>query len=63
LTEELLTHYKFDITGLNLHPGDRGVFEVSLDGELIFSKLREGRFPKHEEIVRAIDARRGGRAS
>jgi len=27
-----------------------GAFEVSLDGELIFSKLNTGRFPSPEEI-------------
>jgi selenoprotein W-related protein len=63
LTETLLSHYKFDITGLNLHPGTEGVFEISLDGELIFSKLQEGRFPEHEEVIRGIDVRRSGRRS
>ena len=57
-----MNQYKFDVTGLNLHPGNRGVFEVSLDGELIFSKLKEGRFPEHEEILAAIDRKRAGQA-
>ena len=30
--------------------GGGGVFEVEKDGELIFSKKAEGRFPEHEEI-------------
>ena len=58
MTETLLTQYKFDVTGLNLHPGNKGVFEVSVDGELIFSKLKEGRFPEDEEILDAIDRKR-----
>jgi len=28
-----------------------GVFEVELDGNLIFSKRRSGRFPTAEEII------------
>ena len=31
-----------------------GVFEVSRDGELIFSKKALGRFPEHEEILSAL---------
>ena len=32
-----------------------GVFEVTLDGELIFSKRSLGRFPKDGEIEQLID--------
>ena len=31
-----------------------GVFEVSLDGRLIFSKKKLGRFPEDEEILKLI---------
>ncbi|KAL7557017.1 hypothetical protein ACA910_011085 [Epithemia clementina (nom. ined.)] len=31
-----------------------GAFEVYLDGETVFSKLSEGRFPKPEELIKAI---------
>ncbi len=31
-----------------------GQFDVTVDGKLIFSKHREGRFPDDEEIVRAL---------
>ena len=34
-----------------------GAFEVSLDGELIYSKLRTGSFPDQREILRAIGER------
>jgi selT/selW/selH-like putative selenoprotein len=40
-----------------LHAGDRGVFEVLVDGELIFSKLATGRFPAKGEIARMVAAR------
>ena len=37
--------------------GSGGVFDVTLDGELIFSKHRAGRFPDDEEVVRLINGR------
>jgi selT/selW/selH-like putative selenoprotein len=34
--------------------GERGVFDVLVDGKLIFSKHATGRFPDPAEIVEAI---------
>lgn len=31
-----------------------GVFEVTRDGRLIFSKKKEGRFPSEEEILKQL---------
>ena len=31
--------------------GSGGIFDVTVDGKLIFSKQKEGRFPEHEEIL------------
>jgi selenoprotein W-related protein len=31
--------------------GEGGVFEVVVDGRLIYSKKQTGRFPEHEEIL------------
>jgi selenoprotein W-related protein len=39
LAAELLKDYEFDITQLTLIPSDGGRFEVTVDGELIYSKL------------------------
>jgi len=39
-----------------LVPSDKGRFELSLDGDLIFSKVEEGRFPEYGEIKPKIDA-------
>ena len=58
MAEQLLVAYKKDITAFSLVPSDRGKFELSLDGELIFSKLQEGRFPADGEVAALIDARR-----
>ena len=37
--------------------GSGGVYEVTVDGELIFSKRQAGRFPQDDEIVGPIGAR------
>jgi selT/selW/selH-like putative selenoprotein len=39
---------------VDLVSGARGAFEVRVDGELVFSKLAEGRFPSEEEILREL---------
>lgn len=31
--------------------GDRGVFDVEKDGELVYSKHQSGRFPEPSEVV------------
>lgn len=37
-----------------------GAFEVSIDGEVIFSKLRLGRHPREGEVLQLIDQGQGG---
>jgi selT/selW/selH-like putative selenoprotein len=34
--------------------GKDGVFEVEVDGQLVFSKRKMGRFPDPGEVVKAI---------
>jgi selenoprotein W-related protein len=38
-----------------LKPSDGGIFDIVLDGKLIFSRKQEGRFPTIEEIKKQID--------
>lgn len=38
-------------------PGDRGVFDVKVDGELVFSKKMRHRFPDPGEIVEIVKRR------
>jgi selT/selW/selH-like putative selenoprotein len=37
-----------------IEPGTVGQFDVLVDGRLVFSKHKEGRFPEHDEILRAL---------
>ena len=38
----------------SIEEGGKGQYDVLADGELIFSKQREGRFPVHSEIRDAL---------
>ena len=38
--------------------GTSGVFDVTVDGQLVFSKHQVGRFPEAGEVERAIEALR-----
>lgn len=46
---------KTRVTCLELVPSGGGVFEVSKDGEKIFSKKQQGRFPEWSEIRRILE--------
>ena len=37
-----------------------GVFEVAVDGELVFSKKAQGRFPEDDEVLGPLKARCDG---
>jgi selenoprotein W-related protein len=55
LTDTVLPKFKQRITSWTMVPSDGGKFELSLDGELIYSKKKEGRFPTNEEIVALLE--------
>ncbi len=44
----LIAKYGADV---ELVPGVGGVFEITVDGQLMFSKKQTGRFPTDEEVV------------
>ena len=58
MTEELVRAYGRKIKNLSLQPVSGGLFEVSYNGELIFSRKKLDRFPDPGEIVRLINQRR-----
>lgn len=37
--------------------GDRGIFDVSVDGDVVFSKHDTGRFPNEGEVEELVEAR------
>ena len=57
MTDKILKEFKQDIETYTLIPSGGGRFEVIVDGELVYSKLKEGRFPEYEEVQPHIQNR------
>ena len=54
MAQEILMTFGENITNLNLKPSSSGIFTISLDGEILFSRKQEGRFPESKEIKQMI---------
>ena len=54
MTSKLLTTYKQRIRDLKLIPASGGAFELSVNGDLLYSKLKTKEFPDEEQMVQAI---------
>jgi selenoprotein W-related protein len=54
LAQEILTSFDTDIGRVSLVPGSGGIFEVRLNGEIIFSRKTAGRFPEAKEIKQLV---------
>jgi selenoprotein W-related protein len=54
MAQELLTNFENGIGELALISGAGGIFEVRLDGETVFSRKQEGRFPESKELKRLV---------
>ena len=39
---------------IELIAGSNGIFDIALDGNLIYSKSEQGRFPQPDEIIKLI---------
>jgi selenoprotein W-related protein len=57
LTEALLDKFESSIASITLIPGGGGVFEVSVDGDLIFSKKALGRHAEIDEVLNNFKAK------
>jgi len=55
--ELLLDKYELQIGEIALVPSSGGRFEVTVNGELVFSKLAQKRFPEDEELIELCGAR------
>ncbi|WML44475.1 Rdx family protein [Neobacillus sp. PS3-40] len=52
----MFNHFNRDIEKMELIPSSGGVFEVSVNGEKIYSKDETGVFPDTEEIIKQIES-------
>ena len=53
--EDILEKYGKDVTSIDLIPGTGGVFELYIDGVLIYSKLETGRHTNEGEILQLME--------
>lgn len=56
MAQELLSTFSDpqDLTEVILRPATGGVFEVHLDGELLWSRAEAGRFPESKELKQLV---------
>lgn len=54
VAQELLVTFEDELGGVTLRPGTSGVFQVSVDGETIWSRKAEGRFPEMKELKQRL---------
>ena len=54
MAQELLTTFEEEIAGVTLVPGTGGVFIVRVDGETVWSRKEEGRFPDITELKQLV---------
>jgi len=58
MVDSLLEEFEHDITNLILIPSRGGVFEVVVDGDLVYSKKATGEHPGYEDVAPKLRARR-----
>ncbi len=56
VAEDLLGNYQDRIDALTLIPGPQGIFDVTVNGDLIFSKFVIGRHAEPGEALEAFRA-------
>lgn len=54
MAQELLTTFESELRGVTLMPGTGGVFEIRADGETVWSRRDEGRFPDVKELKQRV---------
>lgn len=52
--QELLTTFERDLGAVSLVPAEAGRFEVTVDGEVVWSRADEGRFPEAKELKQRV---------
>ena len=57
LARALMEEFASRLASIELIPWDSGTFDVSVDGDLVHSMMREGGFPEHDVVKRAVHAK------
>jgi predicted Rdx family selenoprotein len=59
LADEVLSRWAPIIRAVELVSGSHGTYDISLDGEVVFSKKARGRFPKPGEVAGEFEKKIG----
>ncbi|HHW38601.1 MAG TPA: SelT/SelW/SelH family protein [Bacillales bacterium] len=51
-----MTHFRSEISSLELIPSSGGIFEVTVNGEKRYSKKETGKFPNVDEFIAELEA-------
>ena len=54
MAQELLSTFEEELAGVTLRSGTGGVFNISIDGEMVWSRAGEGRFPDIVELKQRV---------
>ncbi|MFZ0692677.1 MAG: SelT/SelW/SelH family protein, partial [Alphaproteobacteria bacterium] len=54
MAQELLSTFEAELAGVMLIPGTGGIFEVRVEGETVWSRKSEGRFPDIAELKQRV---------
>jgi selenoprotein W-related protein len=54
MAQELLSTFSLEIGEVTLVPGTGGIFEIHLDGELIWERKRNGGFPDVKQLKQMV---------
>lgn len=54
MAQEVLTTFVGEVGEVALRPGTGGIFEVHIDGERIWSRAEQGRFPDIKELKQLV---------
>jgi selenoprotein W-related protein len=54
LAQELLMTFEQDLESVALKPGTGGIFDITLNQRLIFSRKEAGRFPEVKEVKQLV---------
>jgi len=55
LASRVLNEFKQKVNNLTLVPAGGGCFELSANGELLYSKLKTGQFPDEQGIIDLLE--------
>ncbi|MNT43670.1 Rdx family protein [compost metagenome] len=54
MAQELLTTFEKELGEVALQPGSGGVFQVRVDGELLWDRARDGGFPDIKQLKQLL---------